>query len=238
MSTSSREPDVGRYWQIETIPAYTLDSPVRRSYHPPYRVPERCLFDSPAPSQGIHRYIATAMAAEFADKTGSELLDKQMPLRLGAVFAIGPESTRTIIGFAAKGGKDGYIVVSEKGNLAWKSAERAHREFDNQKMAGEGETRPLYVQSVLAHAQPHPDRVERVNPRWIDANYRLSPLAKKLAREHHWTLTPAPIDDNRFLVGVPLTGPDGDTEILAWVSTEVGIRAAMRAGDGFTVSDR
>lgn len=196
----------GNYWSIELVSGTSLSRPVKQSYQPG-RTYER-IHDDVDDEQSDPRMVATPMAAEYAERTGASLTDQQMPFRLGQRFKLGEDATRTVIGLATKDDKPGYILVSEKGNLTWKSADRAHKEFTHK---SDG-----FVQSVIAHAIPHPDAAERRVVEWRRANYRLSEKARGLAREHAWTLESSP-KDARFLVGTPLSWQGKSTSILCWI---------------------
>lgn len=213
-----RDSEWGSYWSIELVAASVIADPVNHSYSPPMYPQER-MFDGPNDEQGHHRMVATSMAMQYAERTGAEISKDPMPFLLGSRFKLDDETKRTVIGFASKGDKSGYIIVSEKGNLTWKSAERAHKEFLP-------EMRDGFVQSVITNSLPHPDAAEKEVENWRRANYRLNDKAKRLAKKHEWVLRPSSADA-RFLVGVPLRWRGQPTSILCWITQDAQTVAVL-----------
>lgn len=202
-----------RYVDIIVLP-YEL---VRlRSSYLPRVTPEPHGYDGVDDEQGQHRLVGTPMAFEFAARAGATMTAEPMKLRLGAryVFRAG---TRTVIGFARSDDTPGYVLVSENGNLSWKSAARADRELSG---------KPHYLQSIIQSALPLPEDA-------VKAKIHVGYTVPKHVRGRGFNFTVSPIG-RLFNVGTRLLLPSGEAARLVGWSTQASARprAVLLFGEG------
>jgi len=92
---------------------------------------------------------------------------------LGAKLQYGPEKTRTIIGYGFADEAAIYVMVTEKGNVNFKSVKVGNQQYG-----------PVieYVQNIVDNLHPKPSDAGK--QKFPKLNYGLSSHAKKLAQKH------------------------------------------------------
>lgn len=160
----------------------------------------------------------TAAAIDFMLKKGWTPATAADSLRfkfsLGAVLKYGVK-TRTIIGYAINGKHPVYVILTDLGNVNWKSATAGNVDYGPVVSMSTDVLNELLPKPSPVPAAPTSTKPVKSFPR---LNYRLGEKAKYLANKFDLLYQPSPANAP-FKVGVPLTMSTGlKTRIIGWVT--------------------